>query len=136
MKRMNLRKQLLANWPPWALAAAVMLLLIAGCAHKVAGPLPAGALNTFDADSDRVLSDSHAVVQSIHDDALAGKVTLNDQQKALINHVIADQNAADHLYQAWHASGSGDTTALSQAIQAIVGDLASLASAFPKQAAK
>lgn len=132
---MTLREKFLHNWSTWALVCAVMLLFLAGCAHQVNAKLPPGALNTFDADSYRVLSDAHAVVQSIHDDAAAGKVTLNDGQKALINHVIADDNTADHLYKAYHAQASGDTTALSQAIQLLIGDLASLSTAFPTQAA-
>lgn len=118
-----------------ALIFICVALLITGCQVKANTTLPPGALNTFDADSYRVLSDAHAVVQSIHDDAAAGKVTLTEGQKALVNHVISDDNTADHLYQAYHASGAGDTTALSQAIQALVGDLASLSTAFPTQAA-
>jgi hypothetical protein len=119
----------------FALATCLALLFIAGCAKQVTAPLPAGALNTFDADSYRVLSDAHAAIQSIRDDAAAGKITLNAGQKVVVNHVIADDNTADHLYQAYHANGTGDTTALSQAIQALIADLASLSTAFPNQAA-
>lgn len=121
------------QWPALALGLAICVLLLAGCAHKAAAPLPPGALNTFDADSYRVLSDAHAAVQSIHDDAQVGKVSLNEGQKTLVNHVIADVNTADHLYKTYHASGSGDTTALTAAIQELVGDLASLSAAFPAQ---
>jgi hypothetical protein len=132
---MTLEQKFFHRWAGLAFILAVALLLLAGCQVKANTTLPAGALNTFDADSNRVLQDSHAVVQSIHDDAAAGKVTLNDGQKVLINHVIVDQNTADHLYKAYHANASGDTTALTQAIQAIVADLASLSTAFPTQAA-
>ncbi|HMF74288.1 MAG TPA: hypothetical protein VK604_01370 [Bryobacteraceae bacterium] len=133
---MTLREKLSHHWSTWALLCAVTLLFLgAGCQVKATAKLPPGALNTFDADSYRVLSDAHAVVQSIHDDAAAGKVTLNDGQTALINHVIADDNTADHLYQAYHANASGDTTALSQAIQQLISDLASLSTAFPTQTA-
>jgi hypothetical protein len=101
-------------------------LLIAGCAHQVNAPLPPGALNAFDADSYRTLSDGHAAIQSIQQDAAAGKLTLDANQKTVLNKAIADVNTADHLYQAYHASGAGDTTALSTAIQQIVADLALL----------
>jgi hypothetical protein len=118
-----------------SLIVICLALMVTGCAHQVTAALPAGALNTFDADSFRVLSDAHATVQSIHDDAAAGKVTLTASQKTLINHVISDDALANHLYQAYHANGAGDTTALSQAIQALIADLASLATAVPTQAA-
>jgi hypothetical protein len=133
---MSLRKHFRHYGSFWVLCAVVLLFFVGGCLHQaVTAKLPPGALNTFDADSYRVLSDAHAVVQSVRDDAAAGKVTLNDGQKTLINHVIADDNTADHLYKAYHANASGDTTALSQAIQLLIGDLASLSTAFPQTSA-
>jgi hypothetical protein len=117
------------------LATCLALMFLAGCQHKAAAALPPGALNTFDADSYRVLSDAHAAIQSIRDDAAAGKLTLNDGQKTLIDKVITDNNTADHLYKAYHASGAGNTAALTQAIQLLIGDLASLSNAFPNQTA-
>jgi hypothetical protein len=110
-------------------------LLLAGCAHQAAAPLPPGALNTFDADSYRTLSDGHAAIQSIQQDVSAGKVTLGDTERTVLNKAITDVNAADHLYKLYHANGAGDTTALSQAIQQVVGDLAALSTAFPAPAA-
>jgi hypothetical protein len=106
-------------------------LLLAGCVHPANAPLPAGALNTFDADSYRTLADAHAAVQSIQGDVSAGKVTLNDGQKVVVNKAIADVNTADHLYKLYHANAAGDTTQLTQAIQLVVGDLAALSTAFP-----
>jgi hypothetical protein len=109
-------------------------LLVAGCAHQVNAPLPAGALNVFDADSYRTLADGHAAVESLQKQASAGKLTLDTSQKLVLNRAITDVNTADHIYKLYHASASGDTAALTQAIQQVVADLAALAT-IPKAAA-
>jgi hypothetical protein len=109
------------------------VLLLAGCAHTVTAPLPAGALNTFDADSYRTLSDAHAAVQSIQQDASAGRVQLDGAQKQTLNKAIVDVNTADHAWKLYHSTGAGDTAGLTQAIQEVVADLAALTS-FPKTA--
>jgi uncharacterized lipoprotein YbaY len=119
------------NWPAWALGAALCVLLLAGCAHRANAPLPAGALNTFDADSFRTLSDGHAAVASIQGDVASGKLTLDLGQKAVLNTAISDVNTADHLYKLYHAQGAGDTQQLTRAIQLVIGDLAALSTAFP-----
>jgi hypothetical protein len=50
---------------------------------------------------------------------------LNVQQKSILNRVIDDQNAAQQLYIAYHATqGAGDPTKLTQAIQQLVADIA------------
>lgn len=125
-------KLLLHNWPAWGLGLALGVMLLAGCAHQVNAPLPAGALNTFDADSFRTLADAHAAVQSIQGDVAGGKLTLDDGQKTVLNKAITDVNMADHAYKLYHAQGAGDTAGLTQAIQQVIGDLASLSTAFPK----
>ena len=105
-------------------------LLVAGCAHQVtapAAPLPPGALNAFDADSYRTLADGHAAVQSLQQQTAAGTLTLTMSQKQVLNKAITDVNTADHLYSLYHAEASGDTTALTQAIQQVIADLAGLA---------
>lgn len=111
-----------------------LALLFVGCAHQANAPLPAGALNTFDADSYRTLSDGHAAVASIQGDVAGGKLTLDSGQKTVLNKAIADVNTADHLYKLYHASGAGNTQQLTQAIQLVVGDLAALSTAFPTAA--
>lgn len=112
-------------------------LLIAGCAHQATpAALPQGALNTFDADSYRTLSDGHAAVQSIQQDVSAGTVTLDANQKQVLNKAIADVNTADHFWKLYHAEAGGDTTALTQAIQQVVADLAALATIPAPAAAK
>jgi hypothetical protein len=102
-------------------------LLISGCAHQVTATLPPGALNAFDADSYRTLADGHAAVQSLQQQAAGGTLVLTVSQKQVLNKAITDVNTADHLYSLYHAEGSGDTTALSTAIQQVVADLAALA---------
>jgi len=78
------------------------IICVAGCAKTVTAPLPAGAINTFDADTFRTLADTRAAVAAIHDDVKAGKVTLDVAQLAFVDQVIKDVNLADSLYQAYH----------------------------------
>lgn len=128
-----------ANRSTWILSSLLCLavLLLAGCVHsgQTPAPLPPGALNTFDADSYRVLSDAHAAIQSIHDDVVAGKVHLGAGQKLVLNQIIDDSNLADHMYKAYHAQLGGQSTdQLTRAIQQLVADLASLSKLFPTPA--
>lgn len=77
------------------------VLLVAGCKASTA-PLPAGAINTFDADTFRTLADTRAAVQSIRDEVVAGKANVTGSQKAFLNQVIQDVDDADALYTAYH----------------------------------
>ena len=109
-------------------ALAVLALLAAlGCAaQKTPSPLPAGAINQFDATSFRVLADAQASINSVKADIAAGKITPSETEKKVLNQIIADYNKANDLYQAYHAQQTTDTTALSQAINQLVSDIAAV----------
>ncbi len=109
--------------------AFVLLMLAAalGCAaKKTSAPLPPGAINQFDATSFRVLADAQAAINSVKSDIAAGKITPSDTEKKVLNQIIADYNKANDLYQAYHAGATSDTTALSQAITQLIGDIAAV----------
>lgn len=103
--------------------------LICGCQKNVnapPAPLPPGATSQFDATSYRVIEDTHAAIKSLRDSAASGKIVLTPAQKSQMNQVIADQNTAQELWKAYHAAPTGDTTALSAAIQGLVKDIATV----------
>ena len=110
--------------------AFVVLTLVAalGCAAKKTSTttLPAGAINQFDATSYRVLSDAQAAINSVKSDIAAGKITPSQTEKTVLNQIIADYNKANDLYQAYHAGATTDTTALSQAVNQLVSDIAAV----------
>jgi hypothetical protein len=107
------------------------VLLVAGCKASTA-PLPAGAINTFDADTFRTLADTRAAVSQIQKDVTAGQATLSSTQKAFVNQVITDVNEADVLYQSYHAALSAaptsnpSTTALAAATAKVETDFGQL----------
>jgi hypothetical protein len=110
--------------------AFVVLTLVAalGCAAKkpATSTLPPGAINQFDATSFRVLADAQAAINSVKSDIAAGKITPSDTEKKVLNQIIADYNKANDLYQAYHAGATTDTTALSQAINQLINDIAAV----------
>lgn len=114
---------------------AVVLIFPNGCKTATSGAgtgtqnaptLPAGAANPFDATAYRTVADSHAAVSALQQDVAKGVLTLSAQQKVILNQIIADQNAAQELYKAYHAVPTGDTAALNAAIQKLVGDIAEI----------
>lgn len=92
--------------------AAILLLLIAGCAKKTTTttPPPPGAVNAADAAIYQTLAPIHAFVNSLVAQNNAGQITLTATQKADLNMLVADVNAASVLYQAWHAAGAPSGT--------------------------
>lgn len=111
--------------------ALVMIALAIGvggwsCAANkpVTAQLPAGAINQTDAQSYRVLNDVHAFLQSVRDSVAAGKLTLNESQKALFNHLAASSNAADVVWQAYHSGASNDAAGLAATTNKLNAELA------------
>ena len=116
-----MRKRLVVAFLVLTLAAGL------GCAaKKTPAALPPGAINQFDATSFRVLSDAQAAINSVKSDIAAGKVTPTDEEKKVLNQIIADYNTANDLYQAYHSQATSDTTALSQAITQLINDIAAV----------
>ena len=74
-----------------------------GCAKKATAPVP-GAINTFDSTTYRALMDAQAAINSFKADVTSGKLPETPAIKTALNQVISDYNAADQLYQAYHAS--------------------------------
>jgi hypothetical protein len=109
----------------------LVLLVGLGCAaKKPAATLPAGAINQFDATSYRVLSDAQAAINSVKSDISAGKVTPTEEEKKVLNQIIADYNSANDLYQAYHSQATTDTAGLSRAINQLISDIAAVSSQF------
>lgn len=81
------------------------LVLCLGCG-AVNAPTPptappiSGAVNQFDSDTYRALTTAHAFAQQ----AASDPSTLNPTTKTILNQFIADINAADALYSAWHTA--------------------------------
>lgn len=81
------------------------LILCLGCgavntATPPTAPPIANAVNQFDSDTYRALTTAHAFVQQ----AASDPSTLNPTTKTILNQFIADLNAADALYSAWHTA--------------------------------
>ena len=93
------------------LAVTTVLVLGLGCAKKAAAPLPAGAINSFDATTYRALADAQAAINSFKSSVSSGQVTETPAIKTALNQVIQDYNSADALYQAYHASQGQTATA-------------------------
>ena len=104
-----------------------LVVIMAACAakNKVPAPLPVGAINSFDANCYRVLADAQAALQSIRDDSTAGKITMNPTQKSIFNQLTFDYNTANHLWQAYHSTGTGNTAPLQAAITKLQSDILS-----------
>jgi hypothetical protein len=106
---------------------AILTILTMACAkHAVQAPVP-GQLNTFDAYAYRVLADSQAALNSFKADVTSGKLVPSPTFKTVLNQAIADYNAANSVYQAWHAAGgTGSTQQLSQQINQVSTDIGTL----------
>ena len=104
----------------------VSLLLTCGCAKKVQAPVP-GEINSFDATAYRTLSDAQAAIDSVKQDVNAGTIALSPTQKTVFNQLINDYNIGESAWQAYHAGATNDTTTLTNAIDALVADIAQVA---------
>lgn len=106
-------------------AAFVLSLTLIGCAKNTTAPLPTGATNTTDAATFRILSDAHAFLKSIGDSVRAGNLTLNQSEKDAYNKLVASSNAADQLWQQYHAGNSSLAAPLTAATNQLQSDLSS-----------
>ena len=111
--------------------ALAICLSVVGCAKKtttsVPAAPPAGSLNTADATIDQTLEPIHAFVQSMVTQNNTGAIMLTAADKALLNQLVTDVNAADAVYLAWRtAGGTGSTTQVNTAIAKAQADQTSL----------
>lgn len=92
----------------------------------VPAPVP-GSVDTFDAQTYRALADAQAAINSIKSDIANGKLTATPTIKAVLNQAIMDYNAANVLWQQYHASGGktaqAPITAATNKVQTDVGQL-------------
>jgi hypothetical protein len=98
------------------LSLAPLLLFPSLACHKSAtvAPVP-GAVNTFDSTMYRALMDAQAAITSFKADVASGKLTLSATGKATLNQVITDYDAANALWQTYHASNGTTAPAPVQA---------------------
>jgi hypothetical protein len=101
-----------------------------GC-KPASAPLPAGAINAVDAQTNADLQAAHAYVAQWQADVKAGKYTPSAQEKSIFSSLVTGLNTADPLYQSWHTAlatspTTGEPAELSAAITAIEQNLAQL----------
>src|SRR5262249_39349464 len=89
-----------------------------------------GAIKQFDATSWRVLSDAHAAINSVKSDIESGKGTATEDEKKILDQIIADYNTANDLYQSYHSGATTDTAGLSKAVNQLVIDIAAVSAQF------
>ena len=110
------------------LALTPLLLLSSGCSTTPKPQtLPPGALNTFDAQSYVDLMGAQAVLNSVKADYAKGN--LPAAAKPALNTAIASYNVAEAAWQAYHATGTGDTAKVTNSIQQAVADAVTLLTA-------
>lgn len=112
----------------WMVCLILSIGLLTGCAAKKTStaPIP-GSINSFDATTYRVLADAQAAINSIKGDLATGKLQETPTLKAALNQVIQDYNAANALYQAYHASaGATSQTEVQTATNKLQVDTASM----------
>lgn len=94
------------------------LVLLIGCGAvntpaPTTAPLIPGATSQFDQDTYRALTTAHAIAQQ----AASNPSVLNATAKTILNQFIADLNAADLIYSAYHVGQATQvemTTALAK----------------------
>lgn len=109
----------------------VLLLILAagmfGCATKPASPTLPGAINSFDQTSYQTLMDAQAAIAAVKMDVSSGKITLTAGQKSVLNQAISDYNVAEASWQTYHAGATNNVADLTAAINALVADVAAIA---------
>lgn len=120
-----------------ALAAVLCLavMTVAGCNFKKKN-LPPGAINSFDAYAYDGLATAKGAIDGFK--SKYNNLSQNDQDfvKPYLNQLIADYNAGEASWQVYHATGTGDTAALSSNLQSLVNDIAQITQAFAKKGVK
>ena len=114
-----------------SLVVSIALLAVLGSAacHKAVATAPVpGAVNSFDSTMYRALMDAQAAINSFKTDVAGGKLTLSVTGKAVLNQVITDYDAANALWQSYHASGGTNPQApVQNAITTLQTDVSKLA---------
>lgn len=109
-------------------------LMLTGCTLRANAPLPQGALNAADASVYRTLADAHGFTAKVRSEIVAGKAKLTPAQTTVFNKLVDDLNAADILYQAYHAAGfigqPGTTANLTTTANKVSADLAAATSSI------
>lgn len=109
------------------LVITILLCACLGCNKKaVTAPLP-GAINSFDSLSFQSLMDAQAAINAVKADISDGKFKPTPAQKSVLNQAIGDYDLAQAAWQAYHAGATNDVTALQNAINQIVADVAQIA---------
>ena len=92
-----------------ALALALLLFPLAGCAHRVTAaapaPLPVGAVDQIDATSNRVLQAAHGFANRVTVDVMSGKVQLSAGQRSAMGKLNSVLNIADKMEIDYHECG-------------------------------
>ena len=100
------------------IGGAVLAVSLSGCAHQVNAPLPANAVNAFDADANSVLQTAYGFVTPLNAAVQSTDPTVHIEltatQKDLLNKLNMSLNIAIPLEQAYHRV---PTTANQQALQ-------------------
>lgn len=86
----------------FSLTAVLLVAFLCGC-KPVAAPLPAGAVNTVDAQINAILQAGHAAVVQYDADVKAGFAPTAAYQTIMTNLTNA-LNLADPLYQSYHGT--------------------------------
>ncbi|HVW78502.1 MAG TPA: hypothetical protein VHB45_12875 [Alloacidobacterium sp.] len=112
---------------------AALSLSVAGCAHQVNAPLPKGAINSIDAQTNAVLQAGHAAAAQYEADVKAGFVP-SGTLKAAVAQLVNALNVADPLYQTWHSvlqsdPGAAQPAQLASSVSQVSSSLATITSA-------
>jgi hypothetical protein len=101
-----------------------------GCTKKHVAVHP-GAISNLDSYAYDVLLVEQDAIKSIESSYATG--TLPTSSKAAINTAVAQYNIAESAWQSYHAGLSKDTTALQNALDALVGTVGALQTQLGKQ---
>ena len=99
------------------IVAILALLLVTGACHKKVVSVHPGAISDYDSYSYDILTVEQSALNEAKAQYLAGNLPAG--AKDPLNTAIAQYGTALAMWQGYHASG-GDSSALAQAIQALV----------------
>lgn len=115
---------------------AIGAFSVSGCARQVNAPLPAGAINTFDADTNSVLQAAHAFASEMTARVLSTDpsvhIELTSAQKSILVNLNQALNIADPLEIAYHsAPTAANQAALQGAMPAVKSSFTNAQAAIP-----
>lgn len=108
----------------------LLALTFTGCLRTVQAPTPLipGAISQFDANAYKTLVAAHAYAESLSEQAKQGTYKPSPEEKLLVNQFILDLNAADTMYEAYHA-GSTTEAQMQAALNVVSADQAKVTTA-------